>query len=304
MLSAAQERRLVGELLERAEAAQDATSTPLLRFSEAIPLSGSRLHKHHAKLILRAFKENSELATKPSSPRPSLRSPRAAGAVSGGAGPGAAPGPTAPLLSPRAGKPEVELSTVLNALLPPRREAQQERSGEEETESWVKFVSPVQATRDEVVALGCALEAQLADRQARRSGLCPVKEELLSEAFDELLRQVTIDCPERGLLLLRVRDELRMSLATYRTVFESSSALGGRTAAQSSGAVRELEAEAVALEREIEALHVDRQEWRNSVARGKAAAQREHDRRRAEAAAQIEVLETQIKSFKEFLDKA
>jgi dynein light intermediate chain len=115
---------------------------------------------------------------------------------------------------------------------------------------------------------------------------------------------VTIDCPERGLLLLRVRDELRMTLASYRTVFESSTAFGGRAAAQGCGAVRNLETEAAALEREIEGLRVERQQWRSSVARDKAAAQREGDRRRSDAAAQIEVLQTQIKSFQEFLDKA
>jgi hypothetical protein len=33
---------------------------------------------------------------------------------------------------------------------------------------------------------------------------------------DELIRQVTVECAERGLLLLRVRDELRMTLAAYQ----------------------------------------------------------------------------------------
>lgn len=32
--------------------------------------------------------------------------------------------------------------------------------------------------------------------------------------MDELVRQVTINCAERGLLLLRVRDELRMVLSS------------------------------------------------------------------------------------------
>jgi hypothetical protein len=34
--------------------------------------------------------------------------------------------------------------------------------------------------------------------------------------MDELIRQVTINCAERGLLLLRVRDEMRMSIAAYQ----------------------------------------------------------------------------------------
>lgn len=40
----------------------------------------------------------------------------------------------------------------------------------------------------------------------RDSGICPIREELHNQCFDEIIRQVTIDCPERGLLLMRVRD--------------------------------------------------------------------------------------------------
>lgn len=52
--------------------------------------------------------------------------------------------------------------------------------------------------------------------QARETGICPVREELYAQCFDELIRQVTINCAERGLLLLRVRDEMRMTIAAYQ----------------------------------------------------------------------------------------
>ena len=32
------------------------------------------------------------------------------------------------------------------------------------------------------------------------------------QTFDEIIRQVTIHCSERGLLMLRVRDEINMTL--------------------------------------------------------------------------------------------
>jgi dynein light intermediate chain len=38
---------------------------------------------------------------------------------------------------------------------------------------------------------------------------------------DELIRQITIECAERGLLLLRIRDEARMRIAAYQTLYES-----------------------------------------------------------------------------------
>jgi len=48
----------------------------------------------------------------------------------------------------------------------------------------------------------------------------------LTPCTDELIRQVTINCAERGLLLLRVRDEIRITVAAYQTLYESSVAFG------------------------------------------------------------------------------
>lgn len=63
------------------------------------------------------------------------------------------------------------------------------------------------------------LDKRLTERQARENAICPVREELFAQAFDEIIRQVTINCPERGLLLHRVRDELKMTIAAYQTLY-------------------------------------------------------------------------------------
>lgn len=55
---------------------------------------------------------------------------------------------------------------------------------------------------------------------------------LITCSSDELIRQVTVNCAERGLLLLRVRDEIKMTLAAYQTLYESSIAFGMRKALQ------------------------------------------------------------------------
>ena len=55
---------------------------------------------------------------------------------------------------------------------------------------------------------------------------------MYSQCFDELIRQSTINCAERGLLMLRVRDELRMTLMAYQTLYESSIAFGARQGGQ------------------------------------------------------------------------
>lgn len=55
---------------------------------------------------------------------------------------------------------------------------------------------------------------------------------LITRFIDELIRQVTVNCAERGLLLLRVRDEIKMTLAAYQTLYQSSIAFGMRKALQ------------------------------------------------------------------------
>jgi hypothetical protein len=60
-------------------------------------------------------------------------------------------------------------------------------------------------------------------------------------SVDELIRQVAIACQERGLLLLRVRDEIRMSIAADQTLYESSVAFGMRKALQAEQGKSDLE---------------------------------------------------------------
>lgn len=67
-----------------------------------------------------------------------------------------------------------------------------------------------------LTAVPIVFESIWRDVQARETGICPIREELYAQTFDELIRQVTINCAERGLLLLRVRDEMRMTIAAYQ----------------------------------------------------------------------------------------
>jgi dynein light intermediate chain len=59
---------------------------------------------------------------------------------------------------------------------------------------------------------------------------------------DELIRQVAINSPERGLLLLRVRDEIRMTLDAYKTLYDSSVTFGIRKQLQAEAGMPEMEA--------------------------------------------------------------
>jgi dynein light intermediate chain, axonemal len=161
---------------------------------------------------------------------------------------------------------------ILNSILPPRE-------FEEDGQKWVQFVSSTPATRLDVLNLQEHLDQRLLQRQARETGICPVREELYAQSFDEIIRQVTVNCAERGLLLLRVRDEARMTLAAYRTLYESSVAFGMRKALQAEQTKVDLQASIRNLEREKEELERQVQELNTKC---EAIERREADRRSAD----------------------
>lgn len=127
-----------------------------------------------------------------------------------------------------------QLDDMLNSMLPPREWIQ-------ESGTWIQYVSKEPATRLDVITLQEQLDKRLLERQARETGICPVREDLYSQCFDELIRQVTLDGPERGLLLLRVRDEIRMTIDAYKTLYDSSVTFGVRKQLQAEQGMTELE---------------------------------------------------------------
>jgi len=140
---------------------------------------------------------------------------------------------------------------ILNSILPPREWT-------EDGQLWIQYVSSTPATRLDVVNLQELLDHQLQSRQARETGICPIREELYAQCFDELIRQITINCAERGLLLLRVRDEARMTITAFETLYESSIAYGVRKALVAEHRRLELDAK-------VRALSITRKELQQQV---------------------------------------
>merc|ERR1711920_100092 len=104
------------------------------------------------------------------------------------------------------------------------------------------------ASRVDVARLREMLDQKLMERQARESGICPVREELFSQCFDEIIRQVTLNEPERGLLLLRVRDEIMMTIAAHQTLYQSSVTFAMRKQLQAEHGKADLEKRIAELE--------------------------------------------------------
>ena len=111
----------------------------------------------------------------------------------------------------------------LNSILPPKEYT-------EKGKLWVRYVSPTPATKVDVLNLKIMLDKRLDSGCARDVGICPIRETLFQQCFDEVIRQITINCAERGFLLVRVRDELRSQLNAYQGLYDSSIAYGMRHA--------------------------------------------------------------------------
>ena len=147
---------------------------------------------------------------------------------------------------------------ILNSILPPR-------SWGNAAGKWLQYTSKAPATRLDVITLQEQLDTKLMERQARETGICPVREDLYSQCFDELIRQVTINCPERGLLLLRVRDEIRMTIDAYKTLYESSVTFGVRKQLQAEQGMSEMESQISDLAAVNKGLENEVLELRNKV---------------------------------------
>ncbi len=111
---------------------------------------------------------------------------------------------------------------ALNKILPPKKIKENEKT-------WVQYVTSCPVSKGEVLNLQEGLDQKLLTEKARETGICPIREKLYDECFDELIRQVTLNCLERGILLSRIKKESEMTVSSYQTLYESSVAYGIRT---------------------------------------------------------------------------
>mmetsp|Transcript_36382 Transcript_36382/g.114055 ORF Transcript_36382/g.114055 Transcript_36382/m.114055 type:complete len:237 (-) Transcript_36382:231-941(-) len=151
-----------------------------------------------------------------------------------------------------------QLDEMINAMLPAREWS--DASG-----TWMQSTSKEPATRLDVISLQEQLDRRLQERQARENGICPVREDLYSQCFDELIRQITLDGPERGLLLMRVKDEIRMTIDAYKTLYEGSVTFGVKKQLQAEQGIPEMEKRIDGLKDECRTLENTVAELRNRV---------------------------------------
>lgn len=129
-------------------------------------------------------------------------------------------------------KKEKELRDILDALIPPK-------SNPQNTDE-ILYASLEITTREEIKKQWKTLDFILQLRQARETGICPIREQVYSNMFDELIRQETINCPERGLMLQRCRNEAKMTLRAYETLYETNLGYGARKGLEANMTLEEI----------------------------------------------------------------
>lgn len=189
-----------------------------------------------------------------------------------------------------------QVEDILGQILPAR---QWEKDGN----LWISNISSTPATRLDVINLQAKLDKKLTELQARETGICPIREELYSQCFDELIRQVTINCAERGLLLLRVRDELRMTIEAYQTLYESSVAYGLRKALRAQQDKEEIQDQINEVQGESKSLQENIQELTREL---HVLEETEQDKRReivTKNEEEVQLLKSQVSDLREELEK-
>lgn len=141
------------------------------------------------------------------------------------------------------------IEDVLNSILPPREYTKDKQ------QLYIESVLSTPATETDVIILSHELDKRLQQRKARETGICAIREELYSQCFDELIRQITIASVDRGIEIVKIRDEMRMLIQAYQSLYESALSYGMRKALQGEQYKAEMAKTKAALTAEVEKLN-------------------------------------------------
>ncbi|VDD77063.1 unnamed protein product [Mesocestoides corti] len=99
-------------------------------------------------------------------------------------------------------------------------------------DTYISTVKEVQASKMEITGLIDDIRMNLLQRAACRRPLCHIREDVLYCTVRELLRQLIIECPERGLLFKQVVDEHYKYFHAYEVLLRFNDAFMCRRSLQ------------------------------------------------------------------------
>lgn len=150
------------------------------------------------------------------------------------------------IIQPTEPNPKQDIIDMLDSILPPR-------SYIEGNYQMLQHVSANATSRSDVIKLEEQLDILLKERKARDKGICPIRHALYQDCLNELIREIALEMPERGMLLKDVKDNYEKTLEAYQNLYESGVAFGIRKAIHSEQNKADLKENNDKLEKEIKA---------------------------------------------------
>lgn len=92
----------------------------------------------------------------------------------------------------------------------------------------IYFPSTIPSTTYDLYQLEDRFNHMLHKEHALEIGLCEKRRRIYNDLFDELIRLVTLQCSERGLLLGRIKNEYLQWINTYEELYSSGMGYGLR----------------------------------------------------------------------------
>ncbi|CAG7834070.1 unnamed protein product [Allacma fusca] len=158
---------------------------------------------------------------------------------------------------------------LLNQLFPPR-EFTLDKS------KWKLDVSKMPANSTDRMHLFRKFEAERNDKNCSSKGFCPIMNDMIQDLFDECIRQDILEHPERGILLVCIKNGLNRQALTLSALLENSQMKAGRVSVTLGAIIDQLnkvlekdkteignlEAKVLDLEHKLDALKMRRHEER------------------------------------------
>lgn len=162
-------------------------------------------------------------------------------------------------------------------------------------------ISPEKPSNEAIEELAKHLETLIRDRKCKLEGVCEIRNELYMEAFNELIRQITIDCPERGLFLANIRDEIGYSLSAFEELYDNGMSFNSRRQVSADQDADILNSRKGELQQKLNTLHNERINLSKELANLHAKQAEVEIKDIAEKDQEIEFLKTQNQNLENFL---
>ena len=176
---------------------------------------------------------------------------------------------------------EFSVKDALNKILPPKKITDNDQI-------WVQYVTCTPCGKADVINLQEDLDRRLQTEQARETGICPIREKLYVECFDELI----------------------MTVESYQNLYESAIAYGIRVLLLAEEDKKKLEEEIVndenecnILENEIQEIEYALKEHKEKDSYEREEIRQKHKLEMEERAKKIKILKDQLKDKLSFHSK-